>query len=115
MGFTRIRHAFKSDCVQLIIYSSLIKASPNFKLSIQRYFSKIFLQDEEKSILSLLSKNNVGVIAISNFVENAFPEFCSAMIFEPVDTDREHLPTAVVYLGTYPQISALKLPTYLLS
>ncbi len=36
--------AYKSDCVQLIICGSLIKASPNFKLSVQRFFYKIILQ-----------------------------------------------------------------------
>ncbi len=107
--------AFKSDCVQSMICCSLIKASPDFKLSVQGFFYKICLQDEEKSILSLLSKSNVGVIAISNFIENASPEFSSAMIFEPVDTDMEDLPTAIVYLAIFPQFSALKLPTYSLS
>ncbi len=62
-----------------------------------------------------MSKNNVSVIVIGHFDENAFPEFFCALIFEPVDTDREHSPAAIVYLTTFPQFSALKLPTYLLS
>ncbi len=105
----------KSDCVQLIICGSLIKASPNVKLSLQGFFYKIFLQEEEKIILSLLSKNNVSVIPIGHFVKKASPEFFGALIFELVDTDREHSLTAIVYLATFTQYSALKLPIYIFS
>ncbi len=107
--------ASKSDCVQLIICDSLIKASQNFKLSVEVFFHNIFSQDEEKAIVSLFGKENVGVIAIGHFVENASPEFFSALIFEPVDTHQEHSPTAIVYLATCPQFYGLKLPTYLFS
>ncbi len=77
--------ASKTDCVQLIICDSLIKASQNFKLSVGGYFHNIFLQDKEKSILSLFRNENVGVIAIGHFVKNASPKFFSALSFEPVD------------------------------
>ncbi len=107
--------ASKSDCVQLIICDSLIQASQNFKQNAQGFFRNIFLQDEEKNILSLFRKENVGVIAIGHFVENASPEFFSALIFEPVDTNQEHSPTALVYLATCPQFYSLKLLTYLIS
>ncbi len=89
----------------------MIEASANFKLSVQGFFLKTFLQDEEKFILSLLSKNNVGVIANSHIS----PEFFSALIFEPVETDKEQSPTAHLYLPTSPPFYALKFLIYLFS
>ncbi len=75
----------------------------------------IFLQDDKKWIHLLLSKGHVSAIAISQFYENASSEFFRALIFEPVYTNQEYSPTALVYLAISPQFYGLKLPTYSLS